>query len=83
LRTLLREPSAAITYFGKTVSFRLNPEQKIGTFHNQFDDVASQQQRPYLDQINKTGGTDKRHTASSARSIVTARSQYCQQLLLQ
>jgi hypothetical protein len=41
---------------GKAVSFRLNPEQKIGTFGTQFDDVASQQLRPYLDQINKTGG---------------------------
>jgi hypothetical protein len=41
---------------GKKVSFRLNPEQKIGTFGTQFDDVASQQLRPYLDQINKTGG---------------------------
>jgi len=57
---------------GKAVSFRLNPEQKIGTFGTQFDDVASQQLRPYLDQINKTGGMTTAMDGSAKTTVNNA-----------
>ena len=57
---------------GKTTSFRLTPEQKAIGFGTQFDDVASQQLRPYLDQINKTGGMTTAKDGSAKTTINNA-----------
>ena len=57
---------------GKATSFRLTPEQKIGGFGTQFDDVASQQLRPYLDQINKTGGMTTAKDGSAKTTVNNA-----------
>lgn len=57
---------------GKSVSFILSPEQKAITFGTQFDDVYSQQLRPYLDQINKTGGKTTAMDGSAQTTVTNA-----------
>lgn len=57
---------------GKSVSFRLSPEQKAITFGTQFDDIYSQQLRPYLDQINKTGGKTTAMDGSAQTTVNNA-----------
>ena len=74
--TEFQEPYYKVTAVGpggKAVSFRLTPEQKALGFGTQFDDVASQQLRPYLDQINKTGGMT---TAKDGRANTTVDNAY-------
>jgi hypothetical protein len=73
--TEFQEPYYKVTAVGpggKATSFRLTPEQKIGGFGTQFDDVASQQLRPYLDQINKTGGMTTAKDGSARTTVSNA-----------
>lgn len=57
---------------GATVSFRLNTEQKLLGFGTQFDDVYSQQLRPYLDQMTKTGGMTTAKDGSAKTTVSNA-----------
>jgi len=57
---------------GKSVSFRLNTEQKLTGFGTQFDDVYSQQLRPYLDQMTKTGGMTTAKDGSAKTTVDNA-----------
>lgn len=57
---------------GKNVSFRLNTEQKLKGFDTQFDDVYSQQLRPYLDQMTKTGGMTTAKDGSARTTVDNA-----------
>ena len=73
--TEFQEPYYKVTAVGpkgKTVNFRLNSEQKVTTFGTQFNDVASQELRPYLDQINKTGGMTTAKDGSARTTVNNA-----------
>ena len=73
--TEFQEPYYKVTAVGpggKATSFRLTPEQKVVGFGTQFDDVASQQLRPYLDQINKTGGMTTAKDGSAKTTVNNA-----------